>query len=122
MYNAMISPLRGCAFRGVLWYQGESNAHAPEKYQGLFAALIEDWRRTFGHPNLPFLYVQLPNFDTSLEELEPGRWALLREAQLQTLGVPQTAMAVTIDVGEANDLHPQNKRTSPCGCPWQPAA
>ncbi|WP_461361955.1 sialate O-acetylesterase [Candidatus Darwinibacter acetoxidans] len=110
MYNAMISPLRGCAFRGVLWYQGESNAHAPEKYQGLFAALIEDWRRTFGHPNLPFLYVQLPNFDTSLEELEPGRWALLREAQLQTLGVPQTAMAVTIDVGEANDLHPQNKK------------
>ncbi|MGI6159454.1 MAG: sialate O-acetylesterase [Limnochordia bacterium] len=110
MYNAMIAPLRGCAFRGVLWYQGESNAHAPEQYHNLLKTLIAHWREEFGCPDLPFLYVQLPNFDTSSEGLVPGCWALLREAQLEALEVPNTAMAVTIDIGEANDLHPQNKK------------
>lgn len=110
MYNAMIAPLRGCALRGVLWYQGEANARAPENYGKLFRELIASWRRHFGDAKLPFLFVQLPNYDTTLEDLPPGNWALVREAQLQTLQVPHTAMAVAIDVGEANDLHPQNKR------------
>lgn len=111
MFNAMIAPLRGCAVRGVLWYQGESNSHNPEHYHQRFALLIEEWRQHFGNPNLPFFFVQLTNYDTSAyEDDDPERWALVREAQLQTLTVPNTAMAVTIDVGEANDLHPQNKK------------
>lgn len=110
MFNAMISPLQGVAFRGVLWYQGEGNAHNAHRYLELMTALIADWRQHFGDPKLPFLFVQLPNYDTSLEGLEPDRWALLREAQLKALQIPYTAMAVTIDVGEAMDLHPQNKK------------
>lgn len=111
MYNAMIAPLQGCVFRGVLWYQGESNAHNPERYQDLFTALITTWRKHFDQPELPFFFVQLTNYDTAYyEEADPERWALVREAQLNTLQVPYTAMAVTIDVGEGNDLHPQNKK------------
>jgi len=111
MYNAMIAPLKGCAFRGVLWYQGESNTGAPEEYGRLFAALVENWRRDLSGPQLPFLFVQLPNYDTTLEgDPQPGQWALLREQQLKSLELPRTAMAVTVDVGEANDLHPQNKK------------
>lgn len=111
MYNAMIAPLRGCAFRGVLWYQGESNAHAPEEYQRLFEALITSWRQDFADPGLPFFFVQLPNYDTaSFEDGDPSKWAQVREAQLGALRLPDTRMAVTIDLGEANDLHPQNKK------------
>ena len=67
VYNAMIAPLRKYAFRGVLWYQGESNTAAPDAYGRLFPALIKNWRETFDQPDLPFLFVQLPNFDASLE-------------------------------------------------------
>lgn len=110
VYNAMIAPLSKYSFQGVLWYQGESNTHEPENYQILFEALIANWRETFKSPDLPFLFVQLPNFDTSRERSKPFNWALLREAQLKALRVSNTAMAVAIDVGEENDLHPQNKK------------
>lgn len=110
VYNGMIAPLHRYIFKGVLWYQGESNTHAPDKYGELFKALIKNWRETLGQPDLPFLYVQLPNFDSSREGAVLYNWAKLREEQLQALELPQTAMAVTIDVGEANDLHPQNKK------------
>ena len=75
----MIAPLKGCAFRGGLWYLGESNTGAPEEYWRLFAALVEIWRRDLCDPQLPFLFEQLPNFDTTLEGYpQPGQWALLR--------------------------------------------
>lgn len=110
VYNGMIAPLAGCRFRGILWYQGESNTHTAENYQGLFRALIKNWRETFASPDLPFFYVQLPNFDASRETAVPYKWAELRDAQLKALDVPGTAMVVAIDLGEENDLHPQNKK------------
>lgn len=110
VYNGMIAPLSHYAFTGVLWYQGESNTHAPERYEELFRALIANWRQTWNRPDLPFLFVQLPNFQASLEQTPELNWALLREAQRLTLELPNTAMVVTIDVGEENDLHPQNKK------------
>lgn len=106
LFNAMLSPLSACRVKGVLWYQGESNTSKPASYAGLFQQMIADWRETLGDPELPFLFVQLPNY---LERENPGaknRWAELREAQSDALCVPNTAMAVCIDVGEWNDLHP----------------
>ncbi|MCK9525805.1 MAG: sialate O-acetylesterase [Limnochordia bacterium] len=105
VYNTMIAPLASYTFRGVLWYQGESNTGAPDGYGELFAQLIENWRETFGEPNLPFLFVQLPNFAA-----DHGDWAKLRNAQRSALEIPHTGMVVTIDLGESNDLHPQNKK------------
>ncbi|HHT90658.1 MAG: sialate O-acetylesterase [Bacillota bacterium] len=110
VYNGMIAPLAGYAFRAVLWYQGESNTGAPEAYERLFTALIKNWRDTLEQPDLPFLFVQLPNFDPSLEGTPGLNWAKLREAQRRTLNLPHTGMAVSIDLGEATDLHPQNKK------------
>ncbi|MNJ51809.1 hypothetical protein D3C77_471240 [compost metagenome] len=105
----MIAPLREFPVKGILWYQGESNSGRPAGYRGLFAALVRDWRRNWGDSDLPFIYVQLANFgeadDTQVN------WAELREEQRRSLDVPRTAMAVTIDVGEYNDLHPQDKKT-----------
>ena len=110
LYNAMIAPLAKYTFRGVLWYQGESNANAPELYERLFTGLIRNWRETFKEPNLPFLFVQLPNFDASMEGKTGFSWAKIRDAQRSALEIPHTGMVVTIDLGEANDLHPQNKK------------
>ncbi|WP_019640267.1 sialate O-acetylesterase [Paenibacillus fonticola] len=109
VFNSMIAPLREFPVKGILWYQGESNSGRPAGYRGLFAALVRDWRRNWGDGDLPFIYVQLANFgeadDTQVN------WAELREEQRRSLEVPRTAMAVTIDVGEYNDLHPQDKKT-----------
>ncbi len=107
LYNGMIAPLTPFPIRGVIWYQGESNsalARAP-LYNRLFRTLIEDWRRQWGLGDLPFLYVQISNFkSTPLED-----WATLREQQLKTLELRNTAMAVTIDIGNADDVHPTDK-------------
>ncbi|WP_161888734.1 sialate O-acetylesterase [Pontibacter russatus] len=110
LYNAMIAPATDYAIKGVLWYQGESNAGDPAAYKKLLPALIKDWRDKWQQENLPFLYVQLPNFMEVDYLPSESNWALMREAALQTLSVPNTAMAVTIELGEWNDIHPDNKK------------
>lgn len=110
VYNGMIAPLKNYGIKGVLWYQGESNTHHPDNYHILFQELIANWRSTWQLGDFPFLYVQLANFMASPEQADDSNWAKLREEQRLTLAVPNTAMAVTIDVGEENDLHPQNKK------------
>ncbi|WP_374163746.1 sialate O-acetylesterase [Arcticibacter sp. MXS-1] len=110
LYNAMVAPFAGYAIRGVLWYQGESNAGNPAEYKKLLPALIADWRSKWQQPGLPFIYVQLPNYMDAAYVPGPSNWAEMREASLQTLATPGTAMAVTIDLGEWNDIHPDNKK------------
>jgi sialate O-acetylesterase len=108
LYNAMIAPLVPFAIRGVIWYQGESNAGRAYQYRTLFPIMIRDWRRAWGSA-LPFYFVQLANWHASKAEPDESDWAELREAQLMTLREPQTGMAVIIDVGDAIELHPRNK-------------
>jgi sialate O-acetylesterase len=110
LYNAMIAPLRNTGIAGVIWYQGESNTSSATEYRALFPALIRDWRAMWRRDNLPFLFVQLPNFQEPREQPGESEWAMLREAQQGALGLPNTAMAVAIDIGEWNDIHPLNKR------------
>ena len=111
LYNGMIHPLLGCQPRGVIWYQGESNADRAEQYRPLFAAMIGAWREAFEAPELPFLFVQLANFRARAEAPGESDWAELREAQAAALALPATGMAVAIDVGEAEDIHPKDKAT-----------
>lgn len=107
LYNGMITPLAPYAIRGVIWYQGESNAERPIQYRKLFPAMIRDWRQLWGEGDFPFLYVQLANW--GVHSLK-SRWPELREAQLMTLSVPKTAMAVTIDIGDGSNIHPTDKQ------------
>jgi Domain of unknown function (DUF303). len=110
LYNAMIAPLQRYGLKGVVWYQGESNASAFEQYGLLMKALIHDWRNTFNHNRLPFLIVQLPNFMEAADTVQlRSEWAGLRQQQLNLRSIAQTAMVVTIDLGEWNDIHPENK-------------
>jgi sialate O-acetylesterase len=110
IYNAMIAPLRDYGLRGVLWYQGESNAGEADRYSALLAALMRDWRDQFRR-NLPFLIVQLPNFGAPYVAPAASSWAALREAQRRAVaGDPNAALAVTIDIGEDRELHPPNKQ------------
>ena len=110
LYNAMVAPVTAYTIKGFCWYQGESNAGRPQEYRQLQAALIHDWRRLWDQSELPFLYVQLPGFMDYNYLPSESNWALMREAQLQSLEVPNTAMAVAIDLGEWNDIHPDNKK------------
>ena len=110
LYNAMIAPLNDYNKKGIVWYQGESNTASPQEYTKLLTELIADWRTGFNQQNLPFIYAQLPNFMEAKSEPKESNWALLRESQLKTLIVPITGMAVTIDAGEWNDIHPLNKK------------
>ena len=110
LYNAMISPLLNYQVKGAIWYQGESNAGRPAEYRELLATLIRDWRAKWNQGDFPFIFVQLPNFMEIKKEPSESNWALLREAQLKTLALPNTGMAVTIDIGEWNDIHPLNKK------------
>ncbi len=109
LYNAMVSPLKNYTIKGFLWYQGEANTDHPETYKQLLPALISDWRKQWQLGNLPFLYVQLPNYMARQYLPAASNWAMLREGQLKALSVPNTGMAVTIDLGEWNDIHPLNK-------------
>jgi len=109
LYNAMIAPLQPLALKGVIWYQGETNADRAEQYQTLFPALITDWRRHFG-ADLPFLFVQLANFQPARPQPAESAWAELREAQALVLRLPRTGMATAIDIGDPADIHPHNKQ------------
>jgi sialate O-acetylesterase len=109
LYNAMIAPLVPYAIRGAIWYQGESNAGRAYQYRTLFPLMIRDWRTKWGY-EFPFYFVQLANYMQRKEEPSASGWAELREAQLQTLRLHNTGMAVTIDIGDANDIHPKNKQ------------
>jgi len=110
LFNAMIHPVLNYAIKGAVWYQGESNTGRPQEYASLLPALINDWRNQFKQPELPFLIVQLPNFGLSPNEPGVSNWAMLREAQLKALRLPNTGLAVTIELGQHNDLHPLRKR------------
>jgi sialate O-acetylesterase len=110
LLNGMIAPLTHYSIAGVIWYQGESDSGAWRLYPRLFPAMISDWRRYWGRADLPFLFVQLPNYRDRRPGPSDSNWARLREAQLMALAAPDTAMAVTIDIGDPNDVHPANKR------------
>jgi sialate O-acetylesterase len=112
LFNAMISPLIPFAIKGVIWYQGEFNTGGSAKeYATLFPCMIADWREKWGAGDFAFVFVQLPNFGPVDKDpsAEGDNWRLLREAQLKTLSLPNTAMAITIDVGDAFDMHPVDK-------------
>lgn len=111
LYNAMIAPLINYTVKGFLWYQGEANTGRAEEYAKLQPAQIIDWRNKWKQGELPFLYVQLPGFMDYNYLPSESQWAGLRESQLRSLSVPNTAMVVAIDLGEWNDIHPDNKKT-----------
>ncbi len=111
LYNGMIHPLLPYAIKGALWYQGEANGGEGDSYFRKMQALIQGWRQVWGQRDFPFYFVQLPNFQAVLDTPGAGNgWARLREAQLKTLSLPNTGMAVAIDLGEAQDVHPRNKQ------------
>ncbi|MEN6386139.1 MAG: carbohydrate-binding family 9-like protein, partial [Phycisphaerales bacterium] len=107
VYNAMINPLVPFSIKGVIWYQGESNRGTSHLYDKLFQTMIKSWRSQW-QQDFPFYYVQLPAYG-KIDPKNAG-WVLIRQAQLETLNLPKTGMAVTMDVGEANDIHPKNKK------------
>lgn len=106
LFNGMIAPLVPLSIRGVIWYQGESNTDAERApiYAPLFQTMIQDWRQHWAQGDFPFLYVQIANF------VSTDDWATVREAQLQTLSVANTGMAVTIDIGNPTNIHPVDKQ------------
>jgi sialate O-acetylesterase len=111
LYNTMVAPAINYTVKGFVWYQGEANSNKPQEYAQLLPALITNWRAKWNQGSLPFIYAQLPNYmEVNYSPSESG-WAELREGQLKSLSVPNTAMAVTIDAGEWNDIHPTNKKT-----------
>lgn len=109
LYNAMIAPVDDFRIRGVIWYQGESNTYAAFNYRRLFPMLIKNWREKWGY-DFPFYWVQLANFMAPSEQPGESQWAELREAQRMALSLPNTGQAVIIDIGEADDIHPRNKK------------
>ena len=109
LYNAMIHPLIPFTIRGAIWYQGESNADRACQYRDLFPSMIADWRKQW-NADFDFYFVQLANFMAKDEEPKESAWAELREAQLMTLHLDKTGMAVIIDIGDADNIHPKNKQ------------
>lgn len=112
LFHGMIHPIAGYAMRGAVWYQGESNCARAFQYRSLLPAMINGWRRQWRQGNFPFIIVQLPNIrQPAVQPVESSEWAELREAQLMTARtVPNTALAVIIDLGQPNDIHPRNKQ------------
>lgn len=111
LYNAMVNPLVPYAIQGALWYQGEANVWRAKQYKKAFPLMINDWRAKFKQGDFPFYFVQLSTFDEFGGNSQKGsRWAELREAQSETLKLPNTGMAVTTDIGNAKDIHPTNKQ------------
>ena len=116
MYNGVLCPAIPFAIRGVIWYQGEQNAMTnPYEYETAFPLMINDWRKRWGQGDFPFLFVQLPNYrriQTTPCEVD-ATWPVIREAQFKTLSLPNTAMAVAIDLADEDhpgDIHPHNKQ------------
>jgi len=109
LYDGMIHPLQPYAIRGAIWYQGESNAGRAEEYKTLFPVMIQSWRDSWKQGDFPFLFVQLAPYHAISKEPTDTDWARLREAQLQTLKLPRTGMAVITDVGDEKDIHPRKK-------------
>lgn len=110
LYNGMIAPLLPFAIKGAIWYQGESNADRAYQYRRLLPAMIMDWRRRFGLGEFPFYIVQLAAWQATQPSPRDNEWAELREAQAMTAkSVPHAGLAVAIDIGDANDIHPKNK-------------
>lgn len=111
LYNGVLRPIIGYGMRGVIWYQGESNAGRAYQYRDLFPLMIQNWRDEWGQGNFPFYWVQLADFRDEKEDPAESDWAELREAQTMTMSVlPNTGEAVIIDIGEAHDIHPKNKQ------------
>ena len=106
LYNGMVAPLIPYAIRGVIWYQGEANTNEPQQYRTLFPLLIENWRSDFGNRDFPFYYAQIAPFEYDA----PAQSQYLREAQTATLAVKNTGMAVTLDIGNPQNIHPSNKK------------
>lgn len=109
LFNAMLAPIFNYKIEGVLWYQGESNTRNPKEYSSLFSNLVTDWRKHFHQGDFPFLYVQLANFMEAVKTPQESNWAEMRNVQRKALSIPNTGMAVIIDIGEWNDIHPLNK-------------
>ncbi|MEZ0482923.1 sialate O-acetylesterase [Fibrella aquatica] len=109
IYNAMIAPLEPMSMRGVLWYQGETNAGRSYQYRQSFPLMITDWRTKFGQ-DMSFYFVQLANYGANNSSNQGSGWAELREAQTMTLSLPKTGMAVITDIGNPKDIHPTNKQ------------
>jgi sialate O-acetylesterase len=111
LFNAMLAPLIPYTIKGAAWYQGESNSGKATEYRKLLPAMIDDWRSRWQQGDFPFLVVQLANYMAVSPQPAESGWAELREAQALTVkNVPNTALAVTIDIGETNDVHPLNKK------------
>ncbi|MGA2916231.1 MAG: sialate O-acetylesterase [Sedimentisphaerales bacterium] len=120
LYNVMIHPLIPFAIKGVIWYQGEGNVDKAFPYRKLFPAMIKSWREEWKQGDFPFYYVQLASFGVDMKKTPAGlpnlevptnsKWAELREGQLMTLSLPNTGMAVAMDVGEIDTIHPKNKQ------------
>ncbi|MFT3824901.1 MAG: sialate O-acetylesterase [Chitinophagaceae bacterium] len=111
LFNAMIYPIKNFTCKGITWYQGESNANWANEYESLLSILIKDWRKAWQQPSLPFIIIQMPNYKT--ETTDPGeisQWAVVREAELNCSKNKNNGLVTTIDVGEANDIHPKNKK------------
>ncbi|WP_308005053.1 sialate O-acetylesterase [uncultured Chryseobacterium sp.] len=112
LYNAMINPLMNYNITGAIWYQGESNTGKPKEYGDLLTTMITDWRNKFNNKEMPFITVQLANFMEAKAQPVESNWAELRDQQRKvSLQVPNAGLAVIIDVGEWNDIHPLNKKT-----------
>ncbi|MCH7402050.1 sialate O-acetylesterase [Belliella kenyensis] len=111
LYNAMIAPLQSMTIQGVLWYQGESNVGQATKYEKQLNALLHSWRSSWSDQDLPFILVQLPNFMETSELPQESAWAEMRNVQRKALKYSNVGLAITIDVGEANDIHPLDKKT-----------
>ena len=109
LFNGMINPLLPAALRGVVWYQGESNAERAGEYHALFTTLIRTWRAHFGQPDLAFYWVSLANYDVPTDASRRC-YAFLREAQTRALALPHTGQALAIDIGDPKDIHPTNKQ------------
>ncbi len=109
IFNGVVNPTHGYGIKGVIWYQGESNAARAHEYADLFPFLIEQWRKEWNQGDFPFYWVQLANYQAKTPAPADSAWAELRESQTKTLKLPNTGQAVIIDLGEGKDIHPKNK-------------